>query len=105
MAIGARKAFEEVTNPAARELWLKLPYIGCDGLPNSGQSFVRRGLLVATIFVPPNAGIALQTLVEALQNGTMPAERSLTTPVSIPTLDELALSHAQKARASSVGRS
>ena len=58
MAVGARKAFQEELNLAARERWLKLPYIGCDGLPNSGQTWVRRGLLTATILVPPNAGTA-----------------------------------------------
>jgi ribose transport system substrate-binding protein len=104
MALGARKAFQEETNLAARERWLKLPYVGCDGLPNSGQAWVRSGLLTATIFVPPNAGTALETLVDALQNGAMPAERSLTTPVSVPTLDLLAASHAEKTRALSVGR-
>jgi ribose transport system substrate-binding protein len=103
MALGARKAFQEEVNPVARERWLKLPYIGCDGLPNSGQIWVRRGLLTATIFVPPNAGTALEMLVEALQNGSMPAERSLTTPVSIPGLAELATSFAEKTRALSAG--
>ena len=58
MALGARKAFQEELNLQARERWLKLPYIGCDGLPDSGQTWVRRGLLTATIFVPPNAGTA-----------------------------------------------
>jgi ribose transport system substrate-binding protein len=104
MALGARKAFQEELNLPARERWLKLPYIGCDGLPNSGQAWVRRGLLTATIFVPPNAGIALETLVEAIQNGTLPAERSLTTPVSIPLLDVLAASHAEKTHILSAGR-
>src|ERR1700690_3988826 len=59
MALGARKAFQEELNLEVRERWLKLPYIGCDGLPNSGQTWVRRGLLTATIFVPPRAGTAL----------------------------------------------
>jgi ribose transport system substrate-binding protein len=103
MALGARKAFQEEVNLQVRERWLKLPYIGCDGLPNSGQIWVRRGLLTATIFVPPNAGTALEMLVEALQNGSMPAERSLTTPVSIPGLAELATSYAEKTRALSAG--
>ena len=98
MALGARKAFEEELNLPARERWLKLPYIGCDGLPNSGQTWVRRGLLTATIFVPPNAGTAVEMLVEAVQNGTLPAERSLIAPVSIPALDVLAASHADKTR-------
>ncbi|HWY55710.1 MAG TPA: sugar ABC transporter substrate-binding protein [Terriglobales bacterium] len=104
MALGARKAFEEELNLPARERWLKLPYIGCDGLPNSGQTWVRRGLLTATIFVPPNAGTALEMLVEAIQNGTLPAERSLIAPVSIPAIDVLASSYADKTRASSAGR-
>ena len=105
MALGARKAFQEELNLPARERWLKLPYIGCDGLPNSGQTWVRRGLLAATIFVPPNAGTAVEMLADAIQNGTVPAERSLTTPVSIPSLDVLAASHAEKTRTLSAGRS
>jgi ribose transport system substrate-binding protein len=104
MALGARKAFEDELNLAARERWLKLPYIGCDGLPNSGQTWVRSGLLAATIFVPPNAGTALEMLVEAIQNGAVPAERSLIVPVSNPTLDVLAASHADKGRTLSAGR-
>jgi ribose transport system substrate-binding protein len=104
MALGARKAFQEELNLPARERWLKLPYIGCDGLPKSGQTWVRRGLLTATIFVPPNAGTALEMVVEAIQKGTVPAERSLIAPVSIPALDVLATSHAEKTRALSAGR-
>ncbi len=104
MALGARKAFEEELNLPARERWLKLPYIGCDGLPNSGQAWVRRGLLTATIFIPPNAGTALEMLVESIQNGTVTAERSLIAPVSIPVLDVLAAAHAAKPRASSAGK-
>jgi len=104
MALGARKAFEEELNLPARERWLKLPYIGCDGLPNSGQTWVRRGLLTATIFVPPNAGTAVEMLVEAVQNGSLPAERSLIAPASIPALDVLAASHADKTRTHSAGK-
>jgi ribose transport system substrate-binding protein len=103
MALGARKAFQEELNLAARERWLKLPYIGCDGLPDSGQTWVRRGLLTATIFVPPNAGTALEMLVQAIRKGTVPAERSLIAPVSIPALDALAASYAEKTRALSAG--
>ncbi len=104
MAMGARKAFEEELNLTARERWLKLPYIGCDGLPNTGQVWVRRGLLTATIFMPPNAGKAVELLMESIQNGSLPAERSLIAPVSIPALDVLAASHAAKIRTFSAGK-
>ncbi len=89
MAIGARKAFEELANESERERWLKLPYTGCDGLPKTGEAWVRSGLLAATVFVPPNAGHAIEILVDAIQNGKEAPQRALTVPVSIPSLQEL----------------
>jgi ABC-type sugar transport system substrate-binding protein len=89
MAIGARKAFEELPNESERERWLKLPFTGCDGLPKTGEAWVRTGLLAATVFVPPNTGQAIEMLVGAIQNGKKPPERALTVPVSIPALDQL----------------
>ena len=89
MAMGARDAFKELTNEDERERWLELPFTGCDGLPKTGQSWVRKGLLAATVFVPPNAGQAIEMLVDALQNRKMPAERVVTAAVSIPALDAL----------------
>jgi ribose transport system substrate-binding protein len=90
MAMGARKAFQELTNEAERERWLKLPFTGCDGLPNTGQSWVRSGLLTATIFVPPNTGQAIEMLVQAIQQRRVPPERALIAARSIPALDALA---------------
>jgi len=90
MAMGARDAFKELTNEDERERWLKLPFTGCDGLPKTGQAWVRSGLLAATVFVPPNAGQAIEMLVDAIQNRKRPPERVMTAPVSIPALDALA---------------
>ncbi len=101
MAVGAKKAFQELSG-AVRDRWLSLPYIGCDGLPKTGQAWVKRGLLTATIFVPPNAGQALEMLVQAVNTGTMPPERSLVVPVPIPALDALAAAQAEKTRLLSV---
>jgi len=89
MAMGARKAFQELTNEADREKWLALPFTGCDGLPKTGQTWVRSGLLAATVFVPPNTGQAMEMFVQAIQHGKQPPERALTMPASIPPLDEL----------------
>jgi ribose transport system substrate-binding protein len=89
MAIGARKAFEELPNESDRERWLNLPFTGCDGLPKTGEAWVRTGLLAATVFVPPNTGQAIEMLVDAVQNGKKAPERALTVPVSIPTLQDL----------------
>ncbi|MGA2097158.1 MAG: substrate-binding domain-containing protein [Candidatus Acidiferrum sp.] len=89
MAMGARNAFKELTNEDERERWLKLPFTGCDGLPKTGQAWVRSGLLTATVFVPPNAGQAVEMLFDAMQNRKMPPERVTTTATSIPALDAL----------------
>lgn len=93
MALGARKAFEQISDPLEREKWLHLPYTGCDGLQKTGQEWVRKGLLAATIYIPANTSMAFEMLVEAIQKGTRPPERSLTTPQSIPPLEELARRH------------
>jgi ribose transport system substrate-binding protein len=90
MAMGARKAFQELKNEAERERWLRLPFTGCDGLPNTGQSWVRSGLLTATVFVPPNAGQAIEMLVQAVRHRKLPAARALIAPRSIPALDAIA---------------
>jgi ribose transport system substrate-binding protein len=89
MAMGARKAFQELPAGPERERWLKLPFTGCDGLPSTGQSWVRSGLLTATVFVPPNTGQAIEMLVQALQQKKQAPERILIPPKSIPALDTI----------------
>jgi ribose transport system substrate-binding protein len=89
MAIGARKAFQELPTEIERERWLGIPFLGCDGLPKTGQSWVRSGLLTATIFIPPNTGQAIEMLVDALQHGKRPPERALTAASSVPPFEAL----------------
>jgi ribose transport system substrate-binding protein len=89
MAIGARKVFQEIPNEAERELWLNIPFTGCDGQPKTGQSWLRSGLLAATIHTPPLAGQAIELLVGAYQHGKIPPERVLVAPTSIPGLESL----------------
>jgi ribose transport system substrate-binding protein len=101
MAIGARKAFQEMGDAALRERWLSLPYLGCDGMPSTGQAWVKSGLLAATVVIPANTGQALELLVSALQQGGVPPARTMTVPRSFPELGILAKAHASKARAGS----
>lgn len=89
MAVGARKAFQEMSNAIDRDRWLKLPYTGCDGLPKTGQAWVRSGVLAATVFAPPNAGQAIEMMVQALSRNQEQPELALTAPSSIPPLGEL----------------
>jgi len=88
MAMGARKALEDLTSED-RERWLKLPFTGCDGVTKTGQEWVRRGLLQATIVTAPAAGTALELLVKSVREGSKPPERTLIPPRSYPTVPEL----------------
>jgi ribose transport system substrate-binding protein len=90
MAMGARKAFQEHAEESVRDKWLSLPFVGNDGLPKTGQEYVRRGQLAATVITPAITILALETLVHAIQTGTQPPELALATPVSFPSIEELA---------------
>jgi ribose transport system substrate-binding protein len=90
MALGARKAFQELPDVTLRTRWLRLPFIGCDGLPKTGQEYVKSGTLTATVAVPPNTRLALEMLVQAKQSGKQPAQLALTVPSSFPQVNELA---------------
>lgn len=88
MAMGARKAFADLTD-TDRERWLNTPFTGCDGVTRTGQDWVRRGLLKATIITAPAAGIALEILGKAVNAGSMPPDHTLIPPRSFPAIEEL----------------
>jgi len=88
MAAGARKAFGEIVD-GDRERWLKIPFTGCDGMPKTGQAWLRTGVLAATIYIPPNTDMALELLTEALRTKSQPSERQLTVAKSLPSVEEL----------------
>jgi ribose transport system substrate-binding protein len=88
MAAGSRKAFSEMAD-GDRERWLKIPFTGCDGMANTGHAWVRSGVLAATIYIRPNADLALEMLTESIRSGSPVPEQKLTAPESIPSLQEL----------------
>ncbi len=67
MAVAARAALLEagVAPP-------KIPVVGCDGLVNAGQRFVREGQLTATVAVPPPTAPAIEILARSLSSGEAP---------------------------------
>ena len=88
MAMGARKAFEQ-SQHELRQSWLQIPFLGCDGMPHTGQEWVNRGLLAATVFSPPTAPVAIDLVARFLQHGTMPPICTLTPTRSIPDIATL----------------
>jgi hypothetical protein len=87
--MGARKAFGEIKEMPERDRWLALPFTGVNGLPKTGQAWVRKGLLAATIVDPPDTGLALETMVKAIRGATKPPECILTEPKSFPSIEAL----------------
>src|SRR5215472_15860081 len=88
MAMGARKAMGDLTEED-REKWQQLPFTGVDGVSKTGQEWVKRGFLQATIITAPAAGTALEILAKAMHGGATPPERTLLPPKSFPSIAEL----------------
>ena len=89
MAMGARKALQAISIPQEREKWLSLPFLGADGLPNTGQAWVRSGSLAATVITPPMVGQAVQLMAKALRTGAVVPERTVTQLESFPPIGKL----------------
>jgi inositol transport system substrate-binding protein len=83
IALGAHRAFKELTTEAARDRWLNLPFLGVNGL-EVGQTAVRSGALASTVVVPPSTVPAIELLVRAYREGVRPPERTLVLPTSFP---------------------
>ncbi len=93
MAMGARRALEQ------NGQLLGVPFIGVDGVPAAGQTWIRNGALTATIIAPPHSGIAIEMLMQALQAGVRPPEYTMISPECHPSLKDLAVKAGKLQRA------
>ncbi len=89
IAMGARKAFEDLPDQAQRSQWLRLPFTGVDGLPREGRAWVDKGILAATVVSLTTTEVALQILVRALGTGGQAPRRTLIDLASYPPLKDL----------------
>ncbi|HXW56722.1 MAG TPA: sugar ABC transporter substrate-binding protein [Candidatus Cybelea sp.] len=88
IALGARRAFQELAAPAARQDWLALPFLGVNGL-KVGQDAVQTGMLASTVIVPPSTVPAIELLVRVYTEGFRPPNSTLVKPKSYPDLEML----------------
>jgi ribose transport system substrate-binding protein len=88
MAMGARRAFDELTGPA-RARWVDLLFTGVDYSPRAGEEWVGKGLLAASVRQHPVTGVALEMFVRAVQANSQPPINTLLAPVSCPEIYEL----------------
>jgi ABC-type sugar transport system substrate-binding protein len=84
MATGAQKAIREL-----RKEWARVPFTGCDGLPEGGRRMVDTLQLASTILKPTTAGPAVELVARALRGQPVPLELVLE-PRSYPTIEQLA---------------
>jgi ABC-type sugar transport system substrate-binding protein len=88
LSLGARKAFQEHTQGAERERWMKLPWLGV-GLLSQSKPLVDQGNLTAAVLTPNTMDRALELLVRALETGVQPPERTVLDVSSYPAVEEL----------------
>ena len=89
MAMGAKRALKDLANELDRDLLSRIPITGCDGVPSTGQAWVRAGHMAATVVVPPSAGKAISLMTRALQTRVPTAEHTLTVPEPFPAFASL----------------
>jgi ABC-type sugar transport system substrate-binding protein len=99
MAVGAKKAFQDIVDGTVRDRFWGMPYLGIDGVRTTGQAWVKRGILTATVVVPTNTDIAIEMLTHAVQTGTIPEQQTLTPTKSLPSIEELAKKPVRRAQA------
>lgn len=95
MAMGARRAFSEKMVGEERQHWGKLPYIGCDACPGSGQRWVQEGRLTASVVLPRSAGCTLEMMAKGLETSEQPPERTVLSPTSFPPIEKFLAAVAQ----------
>lgn len=68
--------------------WADVPITGCDGTPEGGQRMLQEKVLVATVVIPPRAGLAVEAAAKHLRKMPVPFS-NLVTPRAMPSMREL----------------
>jgi len=89
LALGARKASQNIDNEEQRKRWLERPFIGI-GISNHVRPLVDERTLTAAVVTSVTMELALRMLVPALQKQLQPPERSTVEALSFPGLEKLA---------------
>ena len=79
MARGTREALSRL-----QPEWARLPFLGCDGLPNGGRRDVDEGRLAGTVAMPSCAGPAVELAVRWVRTRTVPPAETVLAPAPYP---------------------
>jgi ribose transport system substrate-binding protein len=89
LALGARKAFQNLDNQEQQKRWLGVPFIGI-GILSQVKPLVDGHVLAAAVVTSVTMELALRILVRAIETQVQPPERSMVEASSFPDLDKLA---------------
>jgi ribose transport system substrate-binding protein len=89
LALGARKAFQNIDNQEQQKRWLGLPFIGI-GISSQVKPLVDGHVLAAAVITSVTMELALRILVRAIETQVQPPECSFVEASSYPDLGKLA---------------
>jgi ABC-type sugar transport system substrate-binding protein len=85
----AKRAFQDNAQSTERQQWLSLLYTGA-GVASQTKPLVDKGILTAAVFTSLTMDTCLEMLHRAIERGSQPAERTMVSASSYPSLEELA---------------
>jgi ABC-type sugar transport system substrate-binding protein len=88
LALGARKAFQNIGNPEQKKRWLEVPFIGI-GISSQVKPLVDGHVLAAAVVTSVTMELALRLLIPAMESQVQPPERSIVEVSSYPELEKL----------------
>jgi ABC-type sugar transport system substrate-binding protein len=88
LALGARKAFDELKDCAQRERWLRLPFVGV-GLAKQVEPLVDRGILTAAVTMSTTVDVALEMLNQAILSKMEVPACTFVSTFSYPSVESL----------------
>ena len=89
LAIGARKAFQSISDLDQQRRWLELPFLGI-GVANQVKPLVESRVLSAAVITSVTMELALRLLARAIESQSHPPERTVVEVSSFPELEKLA---------------
>jgi ABC-type sugar transport system substrate-binding protein len=89
LALGARKALQNVNDPEQKKRWLEMPFVGI-GISSQVRPLVEKRVLTAAVITSVTMELALRILVRAIETEVQPPERTVVEASSFPDLAKLA---------------
>ena len=89
LALGARKAFQNMEDQVQRQKWMDTPFLGI-GIAGQVKPLVHGHILDAAVVTSVTTDTALKLVVRALESQVQPPERTVVEVSSYPELEKVA---------------